>query len=70
MAPLLRMSVSGRGQLFEDRPREVVAAPGRERHLDAGLDGPRDRVAVRRRDPSLAVEDGAVDVEGEEADRQ
>ena len=29
-----------RGQLLEDRPREVVAAPGRQRDLDAGLDRP------------------------------
>ena len=70
IAPLLRMSVSGAGQLFEDRPREVVAAPGGERHLDAGLDGPCDRVAVRGRDPSPAVEDGAIYVKGEEANRQ
>ena len=58
------------GQLFEDRPREVVAAPGGERHLHAGLDGPCDRVAVRGRDPSPAVEDGAIYVKGEEANRQ
>ncbi len=35
MAPLLRMSVSGAGKLFENRTREVVAPPGRQRDLDA-----------------------------------
>ena len=68
MAPLLRMSVSGAGKLLEDRPREVVAAAGRERDLDAGVDRARNGVAVRRGNCAVAVEEGAVDVEGEEAD--
>ena len=68
IAPLLRMSVSGTGQLLEDRPRELVAAAGRERDLDAGVDRPRQRPPVDVGHPAATVEEGAVDVEGEEAD--
>ena len=38
IAPLLRMSVRGAGRLLEDRPGELVAPAGRNRHLDASVD--------------------------------
>ncbi len=58
----------GTGERLEDRPREVVASSGRERHLDAGVERAGDGRAVRSREMSVAVEKGAVDIEGEQTD--
>ncbi len=57
-----------RWQALENRPRELVAAPGRNRYLDASVDRAGDGGAVRVGNLSVAVEDGAVEVEGEQAD--
>ena len=70
IAPLLRMSVSGRGELLEDRTGEIVPAPGREDDFDPGIDRACDRSPIGRRDLAVAVENRAVDVEGKEPNRQ
>ena len=69
-APLLTISVSGIGSSSATGAREVKAAAGDERDLDAA----RRRLDRARRDgrrqPSAAVQQRAVDVDGEEADHQ
>ena len=52
------------GQRFEDRPREFVAASGRERHLDARVDRTRHRVAIRLGDSAVTIEQRSIKVEG------
>ena len=67
MAPLLRMSVSGAGRLLEDRPRELVASSGGDRHLDARVNRAGDGGAVRVGNLSVAIENGAVEIERDQA---
>ena len=67
-APLLRMSVSGPGSASKTGRAKSIAPAGRQRHFDARGDSPANGVAVRRRNPSGAVEDRAVDIEGEQTD--
>ncbi|MCK7521763.1 MAG: hypothetical protein MZV64_30805 [Ignavibacteriales bacterium] len=54
-------------ELVDDRPGEVEPPPRHERHLDAGVGGAADRVAVRRRHLPAAVEERAVDVQGDQS---
>src|SRR5437660_6755923 len=55
-------------QQIRDRTREMKAAAGDERDLDAARNGGDDGVAVRLRKASAAVEQRAIDVDGEETD--
>ncbi len=57
-----------RRELLEDRPGKVVAAAGRQRDLDTLVDHARDRVDVLGWEVSVTVEQGSVDIEGEQAD--
>ena len=69
-APLLTMSVSGIGSSVDDRLREMKAAPGDQRDLDAARRRLDQRVTMRVGQPAAAVEQRAVDVDGEEADHR
>ena len=62
------MSVSGIGQEVDDRAGEMKAAPGDERDLDAARRRLDQRVAMRVGQPAAAVEQRAVDVDGEKTD--
>jgi len=48
----------------------VKAAAGDEHDLDAARGGGRERIAVRVGQPAAAVEQRAVDVDGQDADRR
>jgi hypothetical protein len=55
-------------KLVKDWTREVVAASRGQRHFHASVDGAGDGVAVRLRNVPVAVQDCAVNVEGEKTD--
>ena len=59
-----------RVDLLDDRPGEIEPPPRHERHFDAGVGGPPDGVTVHRRHLPLAVEQGAVHVEGDETNHR
>ena len=57
-----------RRQPLENRPGELVAPPGRNRHLDAGVDGACNGREVCFGNLAVAVEDGTVEVKGDQTD--
>ena len=56
------------GQLGGDRQGVMIGAAGRQHHLQAGVDRPPHGAAVAPRQVAAAVEQGAVDVDGDQAD--
>ena len=63
------MKVTAAAQLAGYRRRVVKGAAGRQHHVDAGVERPPHRAPVARRQVAGAVEQGAVDIDGDQADR-
>ena len=55
------------GKADGNRPSEWIAAPGDQRDVDAGGDRGVNRIAILIRQPSLAVEQRAVDVDANQS---
>ena len=66
-APLLTMSEMDGGSVIGDRPGERIAAPGDQRHVNAGRDRGVNRVAILVRQPPVAVEQRAVNVDANQS---